>query len=54
MEPQSTILVVDDFAIFREPIAASLRHAGYRTLTAENGEQALHIARREQPDRSRV
>ena len=37
----STILVVDDMAIFRDPLAASLRLAGYRTVCAENGRDAL-------------
>jgi HD-like signal output (HDOD) protein/CheY-like chemotaxis protein len=35
------ILVVDDMPIFREPIAASLRGAGYQTVTACNGKEAL-------------
>src|SRR4051812_33201629 len=45
----NTILVVDDMAIFRDPIAATLRLSGYRTLTAENGKAALEVARREKP-----
>jgi CheY-like chemotaxis protein/HD-like signal output (HDOD) protein len=46
----STILVVDDMAIFRDPIAASLRLAGYLTLVAADGEEALEVARAKRPD----
>ncbi|HEX8323813.1 MAG TPA: HDOD domain-containing protein [Tepidisphaeraceae bacterium] len=45
-----TILVVDDMAIFRDPIAASLRLAGYQTITAADGEEALRITRSQRPD----
>lgn len=45
-----TILVVDDLAIFRDPIAASLRLAGYETLAAADGEAALSVALARQPD----
>jgi CheY-like chemotaxis protein len=45
-----TILVVDDAAICREPIAASLRAAGYRTLCAGNGQEALWIVEQQRPD----
>ncbi|MCH9023194.1 MAG: HDOD domain-containing protein, partial [Planctomycetes bacterium] len=45
-----TILVVDDMAVFREPIAASLKIAGYETQCAENGKEALDVARKTQPD----
>jgi two-component system chemotaxis response regulator CheY len=37
----ATILVVDDMPIFREPIAAALRGAGYQTVTANDGKDAL-------------
>jgi two-component system chemotaxis response regulator CheY len=46
----TTILVVDDMAVFREPIAASLRLAGYETLCAADGEDALRVARARRPD----
>ena len=36
-----TILVVDDTAVFREPIAAMLRTHGFVALTAGDGAQAL-------------
>src|SRR5580658_6770602 len=45
-----SILVVDDMAIFREPIAASLRSAGYDADCAADGEEALRIAREKHPD----
>ena len=45
-----TILVVDDALICREPIAASLRLAGFKTLCAGNGQEALRILQNERPD----
>jgi DNA-binding response OmpR family regulator len=39
----STILVVDDAPICREPIAASLRLAGYQTLCAGSGAEGLRL-----------
>jgi CheY-like chemotaxis protein/HD-like signal output (HDOD) protein len=45
-----SILVVDDMAVFREPIAASLRLAGYKTLCAADGEEALQSVRAHRPD----
>ncbi len=44
------ILVVDDMAVFREPIAASLRLEGYKTECAEDGREALDQARITKPD----
>jgi CheY-like chemotaxis protein len=41
----SIILVVDDTALIREPIAQTLRSAGYETLCAENGREALDVMR---------
>jgi len=46
----STVLVVDDMPIFRDPIAASLRLAGYDTLCAADGAAALALARVRRPD----
>jgi CheY-like chemotaxis protein/HD-like signal output (HDOD) protein len=37
------ILVIDDAAILREPLAASLRHAGYETHCAADGSEALKL-----------
>ena len=45
-----TILVVDDMPIFRDPIAAALRLAGYQTTAASNGLEALAAARANRPD----
>ncbi len=44
------ILLVDDMAIFREPIAATLRLEGYEVLCAGNGMEALDLARAQPPD----
>ena len=46
----STILVVDDMAVFREPIAAALRQKGYQTVCAGDGLEALNAAREHPPD----
>jgi CheY-like chemotaxis protein len=46
----STVLVVDDMPIFRDPIAASLRLAGYKTVCAATGAEALAAARARRPD----
>jgi len=44
------ILLVDDMAIFREPIAAVLRHSGYDVKTACDGREGLALARQCRPD----
>ena len=46
----TTILVVDDMAVFREPIALSLRAKGFDILCASNGREALETLRRHRPD----
>jgi HD-like signal output (HDOD) protein/DNA-binding NarL/FixJ family response regulator len=46
----STILVVDDMAIFRDPIAMSLRAAGYAAVCAVNGKDALQMLKTARPD----
>ncbi|MBN1491318.1 MAG: response regulator [Phycisphaerae bacterium] len=46
----STVLVVDDVAIFREPIAAALRREGYEAVCASNGEEALDRIYEGRPD----
>jgi len=43
------ILVVDDMPIFRDPIAASLRLAGFDTVCASNGQEALAAMRAHRP-----
>ena len=43
------ILVVDDMPIFRDPIAASLRLAGFESVCASNGQEALAAVRAHRP-----
>lgn len=45
-----TILVVDDDAICREPIAATLRLHGFQTCVASNGQEAQQVAISQTPD----
>jgi DNA-binding response OmpR family regulator len=47
---RSTILVVDDEKDLVDLIAYNLTRNGYRVLTADSGDQALAIARRDRPD----
>jgi two-component system phosphate regulon response regulator PhoB len=44
------ILIVDDQPTVRELVSVTLEIGPYQILTAENGDQALDIARREKPD----
>ena len=44
------ILVVDDMAIFRQPIAATLRREGYDVICAGDGREALEAVHRQAPD----
>ena len=44
------ILVVDDSLTELHVITGYLHAAGHQTLTAENGEEGLNVARSEQPD----
>jgi CheY-like chemotaxis protein len=44
------VLVVDDEADVRKFLTAVLHKHGYETLTAEDGTQALEIAKEEKPD----
>ena len=46
----STILIVDDLAVFREPVAAALRLMGYETICAANGYEALMAVHNHRPD----
>jgi two-component system, OmpR family, phosphate regulon response regulator PhoB len=45
-----TILVVDDQPSVRELVSVTLEIGPYRILTAENGDDALEMARNELPD----
>lgn len=44
------ILIVDDDALLRRSLSLQLEQAGYRTSTAATGEDALALARLDQPD----
>jgi HD-like signal output (HDOD) protein/CheY-like chemotaxis protein len=46
----ATILVVDDMAIVRDPLAAILKLAGHSALIAANGQEALGILESKQVD----
>ncbi len=50
MPPRATILVVDDEPHARQLLQVNLASAGYRVLTAQDGQEALEIVRRELPD----
>lgn len=47
---RSKILVVDDEHLIRWSLEQNLKKQGYEVVTAGNGEDALRIAREEQPD----
>jgi CheY-like chemotaxis protein len=44
------ILVVDDYQLFREPVALTLRNAGHVADCASDGEEALRLLEGIQPD----
>ena len=46
----ATILVVDDEKTMVDVIKYSLEKAGYRVITAYDGEEALRLAKKEKPD----
>ena len=47
---RSLILVVDDETHILHVVSLKLRNAGYDVITAEDGEEALELAKRQQPD----
>jgi DNA-binding response OmpR family regulator len=49
-EPRATVLVVDDEPAVRRVLLMRLQMAGYRVICAEDGEAALELFQREQPD----
>ncbi|MCC6579209.1 MAG: response regulator [Phycisphaeraceae bacterium] len=49
MNPK-TILVADDETHILHVVSLKLRNAGYRILTAQDGQEALDLARHEMPD----
>ena len=46
----ATILIVDDERLNRDLLEQELMEAGYRTLSAENGAQAIEVAGKAHPD----
>ncbi|GIX21967.1 MAG: Fis family transcriptional regulator [Gammaproteobacteria bacterium] len=46
----ATILAVDDSPSMRKMVSFTLKEAGHRVLTAENGEQGLELAKAEKAD----
>jgi two-component system, cell cycle response regulator DivK len=53
MSPQittRTILIVEDFLDSRQLMRTLLEINGYRVIEAEDGQQAVEVARREHPD----
>ncbi len=49
MEDSTKILVVEDDTGLREALAYNLSHEGYAVVAANNGLQAIEVARREHP-----
>jgi two-component system cell cycle response regulator DivK len=49
VEPQKTVLVVDDDSDSRNICSLFLQHHGYRVVEAVNGEEGVRLARDEQP-----
>jgi CheY-like chemotaxis protein len=47
---EKTILVADDESHILNVVSLKLRNAGYRVLTASDGQEALELAMQEQPD----
>jgi len=44
------ILVIDDERAIRDMLRLHLEKKGYKIMTASNGEEGLHLAKREKPD----
>ena len=47
---EKTILVADDESHILHVVSLKLRNAGYRVLTAHDGQEALEAAQQERPD----
>ena len=50
MAAERTILVADDESHILHVVSLKLRNAGYRVLTARDGQEALEMAQAEKPD----
>src|SRR2546423_2912535 len=50
MDTNKTILVADDESHILHVVSLKLRNAGYRVLTARDGQEALEMAQQERPD----
>jgi CheY-like chemotaxis protein len=46
----STVMVVDDMPVVRETVAKLLKHEGFDTVCAANGQEALDAVRQAPPD----
>ena len=50
MAAERTILVADDESHILHVVSLKLKNAGYRVLTARDGQEALELAQQEKPD----
>ena len=50
MTQQKTILVADDESHILHVVSLKLRNAGYRVITAHDGQEALEMAQAQHPD----
>ena len=50
MDTNKTILVADDESHILHVVSLKLRNAGYRVVTARDGQEALELAQQEHPD----
>ncbi|HYO07450.1 MAG TPA: response regulator [Tepidisphaeraceae bacterium] len=50
MSGEKTILVADDESHILHVVSLKLRNAGFRVLTARDGQEALEIAQQQHPD----
>ena len=48
--PEKTILVADDESHILNVVSLKLRNAGFRVITASDGQEALELAGQEKPD----
>src|SRR2546423_1777991 len=50
MDTNKTILVADDESHILHVVSLKLRNAGFRVVTARDGQEALELAQQEKPD----